>query len=247
MTISTYLPVYILIGTIGIITAILIGLRNALAKAGWSEQDRIVVFRFSAAILVGWFLLAVALALKGVYQVAPDGIPTIQYGIFVPILIGAWMIWRSPATLRIIDAVPQPWMVGVQLYRALGVIFLILYATDKLPGLFAWPAGVGDIAVGLSAPLVATAYARDPSRNAARVKAWNAFGILDLAVAVFTGFVTTPSALFSYEPPNELISAFPLVLIAVYAVPLSILLHLASLTKLSRESAHMSTVATASA
>ena len=247
MTIPTYLPVYILVGTIAIITAILFGLHNALAKAGWPERDRTVVIRFSAAILVGWFLLAIALALEGVYQVAPDGIPTLQYGLFVPILIGAWLIWRSPVVGRIIDAVPQPWIVAVQLYRALGVIFLILYATDKLPGLFAWPAGIGDVLVGLSAPLVALAYARDSSRNASLVKAWNAFGILDLTVAVSAGFITTPSALFSYDPPNELISVFPLVLIAVYAVPLSILLHLASLTKLSRESAHMSTVATASA
>jgi hypothetical protein len=63
-------------------------------------------------ILVGWFLLAIALALEGVYQVAPDGIPTIQYGLFVPILIGAWLIWRSPVVGRIIDAVPQPWIVA---------------------------------------------------------------------------------------------------------------------------------------
>jgi hypothetical protein len=155
------------------------------------------------------------------------------------------LIWRSPVTGRIIDAVPQPWIVAVQLYRALGVIFLILYATDKLPGLFAWPAGIGDIVVGLSAPLVALAYARDPRRNADLVKAWNAFGILDLVVAVSTGFMTTPSVLFSYEPPNELISVFPLVLIPVYLVPLSILLHLASLKKLHRETAHTSATASA--
>jgi hypothetical protein len=138
-------------------------------------------------------------------------------------------------------------MVAVQLYRALGLIFLILYATDKLLGLFAWPAGVGDIVAGLSAPLVALAYARDSSQNTSLVKAWNAFGILDLTVAVLTGFITTPSALFSYELPNELISAFPLVLIAVYAVPLSIVLHLASLAKLYREFAQISSITTASA
>ena len=63
---------------------------------------------------------------------------------------------------RLLDAVPQAWLVGVQLYRALGVIFLILYASGKLPGLFAWPAGVGDIAVGLLAPVVGLAYARAP-------------------------------------------------------------------------------------
>ena len=110
--------------------------------------------------------------------------------------------------------------------------FLILYATDKLPGLFAWPAGVGDIIVGLLAPIVALAYARDTRGNAGLVNAWNVFGILDLVVAVSTGFVTSPSTLFTYQPPNELISAFPLVLIPVYLVPLSVLLHLASLAKL---------------
>jgi hypothetical protein len=135
---------------------------------------------------------------------------------------------------RIIDAVPQFCIVAVQLYRALGVIFLILYTTDKLPGLFTWPAGVGDIIVGLLAPIVALAYARDARRNAGLVTAWNVLGILDLVVAVTTGFITSPSALFSYEPPNELIAIFPLVLIPVYLVPLSVLLHLASLAKLHR-------------
>ena len=191
MTIPTYLPFPVLIGAIAEITAIVFGLHTALAKAGWSEHDRTVAVRLSAAILVGWFLLALALALGGFYQVAPDGVPTLQYGLFIPILIGAWLIWRSPAVGQIIDAVPQPWIVGVQLYRALGVIFPILYLTGKLPGLFAWPAGIGDVVVGLSAPLVALAYARNPIRNAGWVKAWNAFGILDLTVAVTTGFITS--------------------------------------------------------
>jgi hypothetical protein len=148
---------------------------------------------------------------------------------------------------RIIDAVPQPWIVAVRLYRALGVIFLILYASNKLPGLFAWPAGCGDIAVGLSAPLVALAYTREPRRSAGLVKAWNVFGILDLVVAVTAGLVTSPSILFTHEPPNELISVFPFVLIPIYLVPLSILLHLASLNKLRREFAHTDAVAAAAA
>jgi hypothetical protein len=243
MTIPTYLHFLVLIGSIATITTILFGLRNALADAHWPEQDRTVAVRYFDAILVGWFVLSIALALGGVYQAAPNGIPTIQYGIFIPILIGIWSIWRWPAVGRIIGVVPQPWIVGVQLYRALGVIFLILYATDKLPGLFAWPAGIGDVTVGLSAPLVALAYARDPRRNANLVKAWNIFGILDLVVAVTTGFITTPSVLFSYEPPNELISVFPLVLVPIYLVPLAILLHLASLAKLHRESARTSSIA----
>jgi hypothetical protein len=71
----------------------------------------------------------------------------------------------SRAQSRIIDAVPQHWLFGVQLYRALGVIFLILYGTGKLPGAFAWPAGLGDTLVGILAPVVAVAYARAPRKN----------------------------------------------------------------------------------
>jgi hypothetical protein len=70
----------------------------------------------------------------GVYHVNASDVPTIQYGILLPILIGALMIWRSETTKRIIAAVPQQWLVSVQLYRALGVIFLILHAAGKLPG-----------------------------------------------------------------------------------------------------------------
>jgi len=133
MTIPTYLPYYVLIGASATIATILFGLRNALAKAAWPKHDRAAAFRISTIILISWFLLALALGLAGAYKAAPDRIPTIQYGIFIPFLIGSWLIWRSPAVGRIIDAVPQPWIVGVQLYRALGVIFLILYASDKMP------------------------------------------------------------------------------------------------------------------
>ena len=110
---------------------------------------------------------------------------------------------------------PQHWLIGVQLYRALGVIFLILYGTGKLPGAFAWPAGFGDVLVGVLAPVVAVAYARAPHKNADLVSAWNLFGLADLVVAVTAGFLTSPSPfqLFAFDLPSELVSQFPLVLV----------------------------------
>ncbi|MDQ6867178.1 MAG: hypothetical protein M3178_01690 [Pseudomonadota bacterium] len=186
--------------------------------------------------LIGWFLLALALASADAYRGDADRIPTIQYGILVPILIGGLLIWRSPRLARIIDAVPQHWLIGVQHYRTLGVIFLILYAAGKLPGAFAWPAGLGDVLVGALAPVVAIAYRRGPRENADLVAAWNLFGLADLVVAVTAGFLTSPSPfqLFAFDLPNELVSQFPLVLIPVFMVPVSALLHLASLAKLRR-------------
>ncbi len=236
MIVPAYLPYYVLTGAIGMIAAILFGLRSALRNAGWTTHDRTVTVRAATITVIGWFLLAIALASADAYRAAADRIPTIQYGILVPILIGGLLIWRSPRLARIIDAVPQHWLVGVQLYRALGVIFLILYAAGKMPGLFAWPAGLGDVLAGVFAPVVAIAYLRGPRENADLVSAWNLFGIADLVVAVTAGFLTSPSPfqLFAFDLPNELVSRFPLVLVPVFLVPLSVLLHLASLAKLRR-------------
>jgi hypothetical protein len=59
-------------------------------------------------------------------------------------------------------------------------------------------------------------------------------GIVDLVIAVGTGFLTAPSRyqILSREAPDVIIGTFPLVMIPIYLVPLSILLHLASLFKL---------------
>ena len=64
-------------------------------------------------------------------------------------------------------------------------------------------------------------------------------GILDLVVAVTTGFLTAPSLISPIEvhPTSELMTMLPMVLIPVYLVPLSIVLHIASLAKLHRDEA----------
>jgi hypothetical protein len=236
MIVPAYLPYVVLTFTIGTIAAILFGLRSALRDAGWTIYDRAVTVRAATIMLIGWFLLTLALGSVDAYGAAADRLPTIQYGIFVPILIGGLLVWRSPRLARIIDAVPQHWLVGIQLYRALGVIFLILYATGKMPGLFAWPAGLGDVLTGALAPIVAIAYRRGPRENADMVFAWNLFGLADLVIAVTAGMLISPSPfqLFAFDLPNELVSRFPLVLIPVFLVPVSVLLHMASLTKLRR-------------
>lgn len=233
---SVLLPIYLLTGTAAIVAAILFGLNRSLLRANWPARDRGRTALAVGALLLGWLAVAIALGGAGAYHVAADGIPTIQYGIVVPIGIGLLLLWRSEAVARILDAVPQPWLVAVQLYRALGVIFLVLYAADKLPGLFAWPAGLGDIAVGLAAPVIGLAYARAPLERAGLVRAWNIVGILDLVVAVAMGFATAPSALrlVDAQPSSEMMTVLPMVLIPTFLVPLSIVLHAASLKKLHR-------------
>jgi hypothetical protein len=240
MSAPTYVAYVVLGGSLAILAALLLGLRLALARAAWPPKERSSIWRKASLVLIVWFAAALSLSWLDFFRGRPDRIPTMEIGLLIPIIIGVIALWRSETVARIVDALPQSWLVGVQVYRAMGVIFVLLLASGKLPGVFAVPAGFGDVLVGITAPLVALLYAWEAKYRVALVRAWNAFGLMDLSVAVGTGFLSSqsPLQLLAFDAPNKLISAFPMVMIPVFAVPLAILLHLASLIKLQQTRAH---------
>ena len=244
-SIPSYLTIYVVTGSIAAIATLLFGLHRALKRAAWPEKERAKAFWSVSALLVVWFIAAVGTSLAGWYGGARR-LPTIQYALLIPIVVGVLLFWTWPLLRRTLAVVPNEWLVGIQFYRTLGLIFLILYAAGRLPALFALPAGLGDFFVGLFAPVVAKAYGHSPERAAGRVRLWNLLGIADLVIAVTTGFLTAPSPfqVASLNHPNTLIALFPLSLIPVYMVPLSILLHFSSLQRL-RNTQERSTSVTA--
>jgi hypothetical protein len=126
------------------------------------------------------------------------------------------------ADLRLLSA--------AQAWRAGGLVFLAFYAYGLLPGLFAWPAGLGDIAVGLTAPWIAAALTRDPAYAAGgRFAAWNVLGILDLVVAVGTGTLSSGIVPGLTDVGTAPMSYMPLVLIPAFLVPLFVMLDLTAL------------------
>ena len=223
---------YILFATFATLASLLFGLNRSLKIASWPTRQRRSTVWSAAALLAIFYIAALLPARSAFYS--GGRIPTIPFGLLVPIVVGiALFLWWRPFR-RVVEAVPQQWLIGIQFYRTLGVIFLILYAADKLPAEFAWPAGAGDVLVGLLAPLVALAHIRKGPRANSLLRAWNLFGIADLVVATTTGFLTSPSPLqmLALDNPNRLITQYPLVMIPVFLVPIAILLHLASLQKL---------------
>ncbi len=210
------------------------GLERALRLTGLPVRERKGALWGGSAVLVAWFLASLALSCSGFYQRTIFQAPTLPFGLLIPIAAGVVLFWRAPLFRRLVESVPPSWIVGVQVFRVEGFIFLALLAEGRLPGVFAWPAGVGDMIVGLLAPVVAIASARGVRGSAGWLRVWNLLGIVDLVVAITTGFLSSPSPLqaFAFDSPNELISAFPLVMIPVFLVPLAFLLHLASLYKL---------------
>lgn len=96
MIVQTYLPYYVVAGSMSVMATILFGLSSALRNAGWVAQERAAAVRVATIIIIGWFLLSITLASIDAYRGTAEHIPTIQYGIFIPILIGGYSIWRTP-------------------------------------------------------------------------------------------------------------------------------------------------------
>ena len=236
MSAPNYVTYFMLLSSIGIIAAALTGLRVAISKADWKQSQRVATLRTATVLLPLWFAAAVALSYAGAFRGTLSRPPTIEFGIFIPIVVGLVWLWRSETAMRLLDAVPQSWLVGVQFYRVLGAIFLVMYAQGRMPAAFALPAGAGDVAIGLLAPFVAVAYARGVPGRELLVVGWNLLGLLDLANAITTGFLTSPSPLqvLSFDAPNQLITEYPLALVPLFGVPLAVILHVASLIKLRR-------------
>jgi hypothetical protein len=174
----------------------------------------------AAAWLVGVFLLGGA----GVFRndILP---PRIPMALVATLLLG-YLLLLSATFSHIVAAVPQHWLIGIQAFRILGSLWLVRYFAGQLPGLFAVPAGIGDVATGLLAPFVAYAwYSGKPYARSAAI-AWNLLGMADLVNAVVLGTLTNGGA-------GGI--GFPLVLIPAYGVPRAFLIHSYSLIGLLRK------------
>src|SRR5215470_15511195 len=194
-----------------------VGIR-ALPGAKARQSRWIIGSAVVAAVwLVGVFLLGAA-----GNDVLPPRIPMA----LVSTLLLGYLLLLSPTFRRIVSAIPQHWLIGIQTFRILGGVFLVRYVAGELPGLFALPAGIGDVATGLLAPFVAYAwYSGRPYARGAAI-AWNLFGMADLVDAVVLGVLTSGGA-------GGL--GFPIVLVPVYAVPRAFLIHSYSLIGLLRK------------
>jgi hypothetical protein len=61
------------------------------------------------------------------------------------VIIGAPLLLLSKRVGQLLDAMPTTWLVALQLYRVLGSQWLAFWLRGLLPGLWALPAGAGDV------------------------------------------------------------------------------------------------------
>lgn len=185
------------------------------------------------AALGGWFTVVFAAGAAGGFVGAPGQPPlAILVGSTLPLAAFAAAYRGSRRFRDLLHGADLRLLTGAQAWRAGGLIFLAFHAYGLLPGLFAWPAGLGDIAVGVTAPWIAAALTRDPGfAGDDRFAAWNVLGIVDLFVAVATGTLSSGLVPGLTEVRSTPMSQMPLVLIPCFLVPLFVMLHVTALAQ----------------
>jgi hypothetical protein len=223
-------------GRLAIHIAIVLGLWLGLERTELAPRRRLGVWLAIVVPYTLWLAIIWSVAINGVFRPGGNTLPLVPLAIFLPVIIGVPILLRSKRIGEVLDAMPTSWLIGLQVYRVLGGIFLVGWARGVIPSLFALPAGIGDVTTGLLALPVAYALAaRNSSATRAGI-AWNIFGLLDFTIAVGIGLVTSPGPFQLINPSisNTGLGLYPNVLIPAFAVPSSILLHVLSLRQLRR-------------
>ena len=179
--------------------------------------------RLTLALIAVWFAFSLTASALHLYVGKPNQPPLpILLAVLVPIAI--FFVWMriSPDFRRFLFSLDPRVMTLVHAWRLGGFAFLTLYTYGILPGLFALPAGLGDMAIGATAPFIALGWMGSTHRRT--FLRWQFLGILDLVIAVSMGGLT--SFLAPAGPAPFPMAVLPLSLIPTFAVPLLLILHI---------------------
>jgi hypothetical protein len=222
-----YLWAITIAGPVAVAALTCVVLYGGAERAGLGRRRAALLAGAAAVVLGGWLAASAVIAGHGWYRTLP----------WFPVAVAGYLglllaLSRIPVVAR---ALAAPGMVSrlelAHTPRVIGVAFLLYMALGHLPALFALPAGLGDIATGIAAALVAGRLRQGTSRRAA---VWfNAFGMTDLVVALTLGALTG-FGLLNVTPSSAPITELPLALIPTATVPVFFALHITSVSALVR-------------
>jgi len=167
----------------------------------------------AAAGGAGWLAIARPFPVMGIFVAAP---------LLAAAIAAAW-----PAVRQAMLSLPLPLMVGLNIGRVAGVLFLLLAAEGRLSGPFPYSAGWGDIIAGaLALPILWLMQEND--RHTTAIHLWNAFGMADLVVAIGLGVTSaanSPLGIFRDGAGSEAMQHLPWSFVPTVLVPLYMILH----------------------
>lgn len=238
MNLPGYFTAAVLTACVVAITSITITSYVAARQRGSGRGPARIVALAVAALLGAWLAAVGAIGGGELFLAkAGEAAPPIAAALLIPLIVGALLLSTPMARGALTAPGALPALAAGNVWRLNGALFLVLTLQGQLAAHFAWPAGIGDVAIGLAAPMVGWAIWNRPSRRRL-VVIFNTLGLLDLVMAVSLGVLSAPGALqlFTAEPDTAAMTLLPMVLIPAFLVPLGVLTHLALFQALRSQS-----------
>ncbi len=213
-----------------------LGLWLGLERADLAPGQRRTSWLAIMIPLTLWAAGAWTAAINGAFRTGVSPQSLLPMAILLPVIVGAPLLLPSNRVGQLLDAMPTGWLVALQVYRIFGSQWLVYWLIGRLPGLWALPAGTGDVLTGLFAVPVAIGLATGAADARKAAVLWNILGIADLAVAITLGMMIAPGPfqLIASNGASLGLDSYPSVLTPAFVVPGSILLHALSLRQLRR-------------
>ena len=216
-----------------VVVAFLAGVWSACRGAparGW-------ILATAALGAAAWLGVSAALARSGVlgrFEALPPPAALFLAGLTAA-TVGVAM---SPLGGALARRTPLAALVGVQAFRApLEVLLHRLYVGGVLPVQVTYAGWNVDVATGVLAAALGVALWRGAGRR--WVAAWNALGLVLLAVVVGTAALSLPTPVQLFEPSTAAIVTFPLVWLPAVLVQGALLGHLLVIRRLRSDAAHL--------
>jgi len=187
--------------------------------------------KLTAALIATWFIFSLSASAFHVFKNEPSH-PPLGVGLAVVIPIVTFLLWFtiSAGFRQFAMSLNPRTLTFVHSWRVAGFVFLVLYTYGILPGVFALPAGWGDILIGATASFVAITLATPNHRGSFIL--WQVLGISDLVMAVTLG--TLANVIEPQGTTTAAMTVLPLSLIPTFAVPLLIVLHMICIAQARR-------------
>jgi len=189
---------------------------------------------FAAA--AAWLAIVVTIFAFGVLSpgsLGPVPVNLVPFALMLVLLFGSWFL--VPQSRTAVLSVPLPALIAVHAGRVGGLLFLLLFFDERLSAPFAPAAGVGDMITGTVALLLVATLALGFEVRSLWLKVWNAFGALDLVIALTLAVLSapgTPFRVFTEGPGTLVMGTLPWVLVPAILVPIDLLVHFAIAAKL---------------
>ena len=176
--------------------------------------------RGAALLTTAWLALVLVAGATGFFARLPfPGPQLIILGLVAVTLVAAIGV---PGLRAWVDALPLRALIGINALRFIGITFLVLAARGQLASVFGGRAGWGDIVTAALAIVLAAVNAPRTPWGRGVTHLWNAFGFLDLVVAVGTATAVT---LQQAVPGVAPVLSLPLLLVPAFFVPIFLANH----------------------